>query len=104
MDAIGLFFIISIWVIFAILGVYGLILVCKMSAIFEKNKIKTNYFTFYWSFKKFKDFIEENEFEDSVRMEYISLYKKAIWTRRTMLFIVFGVFLSCFIMCSMGIQ
>ncbi len=93
MDAIGLFFIISIWVIFAILGVYGSILVCKMRAIFEKNKIKTNYFTFYWSFKKFKDFIEENE-----------LYKKAIWTKRTMLFIVFGVFLSCFIMCSMGIQ
>ena len=103
MDAISLF-IISIGVIFVILGLYGTILVCKMRAIFEKNKIKTNYFTFHWSFKKFKDFIEENEFEDSVRMEYISLYKKAIWTKRTMLFIVFGVFLSCFIMCSMGIQ
>ena len=103
MDTISLFFI-SIWVIFLILGVYGSILVYKMSAIFEKNKIKTNYFTFYWSFKKFKDFIEENEFEDSVRMEYISLYKKAIWTRRITLFIFFGGFLSCFIKCSMGIQ
>ena len=103
MDAIGLFFI-SLWVIFVILGFYLSALTLKMRAIFEKNKIKTNYFTFYWSFKKFKDFIEENEFEDSVRMEYISLYKKAIWTRRTMLFIVFGVFLSCFIRCSMGIQ
>ena len=103
MDAISLFFI-SLWVIFVILGFYSSVLVYKMRAIFEKNKIKTNYFTFYWSFKKFKDFIEENEFEDSVRMEYISLYKKAIWTKRTMLFIVFGVFLSCFIMCSMGIQ
>ncbi len=98
MDAISLF-IISIWVIIVILGVYGSILVCKMSAIFEKNKIKTNYFTFYWSFKKFKDFIEENEFEDSVRMEYISLYKKAIWTKRILLcgvlcFILFPIILT----------
>lgn len=86
MDAISLFFI-SLWVIFVILGFYSSVLVYKMRAIFEKNKIKTNYFTFYWSFKKFKDFIEENEFEDAVRMEYIRLYKKAIWTTRIMLFI-----------------
>ncbi|MBR4452684.1 MAG: hypothetical protein IKS33_00325 [Bacteroidales bacterium] len=103
MDTISLF-VYSIGVVFVILGLYGTILDCKMRAILYENKIKTNCFTFYWSFKKFKDFIEENEFEDSVRMEYISLYKKAIWTKRIMLFIVFGVFLSCFIMCSMGIQ
>jgi hypothetical protein len=97
MDAISLF-VYSIGVILVILGLYGTILVCKMRAILYENKIKTNCFTFNWSFKKFKDFIEENEFEDSVRMEYISLYKKAIWTKRTMLFIVFGVVLSLFIM------
>ncbi len=97
MDAIGLFFI-SLWVIFVILGFYLSALTLKMRAIFEKNKIKTNYFTFYWSFKKFKDFIEENEFEDSVRMEYVRLYKKAIWTNRIILFIFFGFLLSLFIM------
>ena len=86
MNAIGLFFI-SLWVIFVILGFYLSALTLKMRAIFEKNKIKTNYFTFYWSFKKFKDFIEENEFEDSVSMEYVRLYKKAIWTNRIILFI-----------------
>ena len=46
MDAIGLFFI-SLWVIFVILGFYLSALTLKMRAIFEKNKIKTNYFTFY---------------------------------------------------------
>lgn len=100
MDAISLF-VYSIGVIFVILGLYGTILDCKMRAILYENKIKTNCFTFYWSFKKFKDFIEENEFEDSVRMEYISLYKKAIWTKRIMflmVFIIFGVVLSLFIM------
>ena len=97
MDAISLFFI-SIWVILMILGFYVNGLTHTMRAILYENKIKTNCFTFSWSFKKFKDFIEENEFEDSVRMEYISLYKKAIWTKRTMLFIVFGVVLSLFIM------
>ncbi len=97
MDTISLFFI-SIWVILMILGFYVNGLKHTMRAILYENKIKTNCFTFSWSFKKFKDFIEENEFEDSVRMEYISLYKKAIWTKRTMLFIVFGVVLSLFIM------
>ena len=86
MDTISLF-VYSIGVVFVILGLYGTILDCKMRAILYENKIKTNCFTFYWSFKKFKDFIEENEFEDAVRMEYIRLYKKAIWTTRIMLFI-----------------
>ncbi|MBQ4478978.1 MAG: hypothetical protein II945_10300 [Bacteroidales bacterium] len=97
MDTISLF-VYSIGVVFVILGLYGTILDCKMRAILYENKIKTNCFTFYWSFKKFKDFIEENEFEDSVRMEYIRLYKNAIWTTRIMLFIIFGVVLSLFIM------
>ncbi len=103
MDTISLFFI-SIWVILMILGFYVNGLTHTMRAILYENKIKTNCFTFSWSFKKFKDFIEENEFEDSVRMEYIRLYKNAIWTTRIMLFIIFGVFLSFFIMCSMDIS
>ncbi len=98
MDIIGLI-IISVWVIIIILSSYISVLIYKMSAILDKHKIKTHYFSFYWSFKLFKDFIEKNEFEDSVRMKYIRLYKKAIWTKRILLygvlsFILFPIILT----------
>lgn len=92
MDIIGLI-IISVWVIIIILSSYISVLIYKMSAILDKHKIKTHYFSFYWSFKLFKDFIEKNEFEDSVKMKYIKLYKKAIWVKRIVLFCVL-----CFIL------
>ena len=42
----------------------------------NENKIKANHFSLYFSYRIFKDFIEKNEFADSVRMKYIRLYKK----------------------------
>lgn len=89
----------SVWGICVILSFYLMALGYTMRAILDKNKIKTNYFSFYWSFKLFKDFIEENEFEDSVRMKYVRLYKKAIWTKRILLcgvlcFILFPIILT----------
>ncbi len=96
MDTIGKI-IMPVWVILMILGVYSTILGYTMRTILYEHKIKTNCFSFYWSYKLFKDFIEENEFKDSVRMEYIRLYKNAIWTKRILLLGILCVMLFVFI-------
>ncbi len=69
-----------------ILFFYLIILDVNILAILKENKIKANHFSIYFSYRIFKDFIEKNEFEDSVRMKYIRLYKKAIWTKRILLY------------------
>ena len=69
----------SVWGIWMILFFYLIILDVNILAILKENKIKANHFSIYFSYRIFKDFIEKNEFEDSVRMKYIKLYKKAIW-------------------------
>lgn len=96
MDTIGKI-IMPVWVILMILGVYSTILGYTMRTILYEHKIKTNCFSFYWSFKLFKDFIEKNEFEDSVKMKYIKLYKKAIWVKKIVLFCVLCFILSVII-------
>ena len=78
---------------------YLIILDVNILAILKDNKIKANHFSIYFSYRIFKDFIEKNEFEDSVRMKYIKLYKKAIWTKRILLygvlsFILFPIILT----------
>ena len=76
----------SVWGIWMILFFYLIILDVNILAILKENKIKANHFSIYFSYRIFKDFIEKNEFEDSVRMKYIKLYKKAIWTKRILLY------------------
>ena len=76
----------SVWGIWVILFFYLIILDLNILAILKENKIKANHFSIYFSYRIFKDFIEKNEFEDSVRMKYIKLYKKAIWTKRILLY------------------
>ena len=76
----------SVWGIWMILFFYLIILDVNILAILKGNKIKANHFSIYFSYRIFKDFIEKNEFEDSVRMKYIKLYKKAIWTKRILLY------------------
>ncbi len=76
----------SVWGIWMILFFYLIILDVNILAILKENKIKANHFSIYFSYRIFKDFIEKNEFEDSVRMKYIRLYKKAIWTKRILLY------------------
>ena len=76
----------SVWGIWMILFCYLIILNLNILAILNENKIKANHFSIYFSYRIFKDFIEKNEFEDSVRMKYIRLYKKAIWTKRILLY------------------
>lgn len=89
----------SVWGIWMIIFFYLIILDVNILAILKDNKIKANHFSIYFSYRIFKDFIEKNEFEDSVRMKYIRLYKKAIWTKRILLygvlsFILFPIILT----------
>ena len=89
----------SVWGIWVILFFYLIILELNILAILNENKIKANHFSLYFSYRIFKDFIEKNEFADSVRMKYIRLYKKAIWTKRILLygvlsFILFPIILT----------
>ncbi|MBO7623692.1 MAG: hypothetical protein J6S82_00085, partial [Bacteroidales bacterium] len=76
----------SVCGIWMILFFYLIILDVNILAILKENKIKANHFSIYFSYRIFKYFIEKNEFEDSVRMKYIKLYKKAIWTKRILLY------------------
>ncbi len=89
MDIIGIIFwsVCGSWMI---LFFYLIILDSKIVAILNENKIKANHFSIYFSYRIFKEFIETNEFEDFVRMKYIRLYKKAIWTKRILL---------CYVLC-----
>jgi hypothetical protein len=89
-----------IFVLFFIIIIYLNSLHGTMVRILNEQNKDINYFDLYFSYRLFREFIDNMEINNSKKKEYESIYKHALWIKRIMLalwLLALGGFILVFI-------
>lgn len=92
-----MFFIICAFTIIILLSLFAIPIDFKLKKILKEEGIQVGFWPFYFSHRKFREFVECYHEDDNRKKEYFILYKKAVWARRIMYFLVLLWFISILI-------